>query len=275
MPHYQSFDGLNLYYEDQGAGLPVVCLPGLTRNTHDFDDVAPHLKDVRLIRLDYRGRGRSDYGDWHHYTVPVEGRDVLTLLDHLGIDRAAFIGTSRGGLITMMLAALAPDRVIGAALNDIGPELATNGIDRIMGYLGNRPPWKTIDDAVAALPHVMQGFNNVPESRWRAHAQRSYVETPDGLDIAYDKHLRDAVLEAAATPAPDLWPLFDALKGRPLALIRGANSDLLSPKAVEKMRARHPGMIYANVPDRAHVPYLDEPEALAALGEWLKQCRSA
>jgi len=128
MPHFTTSDGLSLHYTDEGAGLPLLCLSGLTRDGRDFDYVAPHLDQVRLIRMDYRGRGQSEWGDHSQYTIPVEARDAVELLDHLGLESAAVLGTSRGGLIAMLLAATARDRLTGVALNDIGPEIAPAGL---------------------------------------------------------------------------------------------------------------------------------------------------
>ncbi|MGC8202092.1 alpha/beta fold hydrolase [Aliiroseovarius sp. PTFE2010] len=273
MPHFTTFDGLNLHYDDQGDGLAVLCLAGLTRNGRDFDHVAPHLDGVRLIRMDYRGRGQSDYGDWRSYTIENEARDAIKLLDHLGLADAAILGTSRGGLIAMLLGLTDGDRVRGVALNDIGPELDTSGLDRIAGYLGKPPPWTTLADAAAAMPAANPGFTDVPPARWRAQVENNYVQGDHGLQLRYDPKLRDAVLEAPTGDAPDLWPLFDALAGKPVALIRGANSDLLGADTAQKMQDRHPGLIYREVPGRAHVPFLDEAPALEALRTWIQQCR--
>ncbi len=270
MPRFTTSDGVSLFYRDEGHGLPVLALSGLTRDGQDFDYVAPHLSGVRLIRLDYRGRGQSEWADHSTYTIPVEGRDALELLDHLGLAQAAILGTSRGGLISMGLAAVAKDRLLGVALNDIGPEIATDGLDVIMGYLGRNPSWKTVEEAVAKRPGVMKGFANVPESRWRTEVAHLYREGAEGLKIPYDPKLRDAIIEAGAQPAPDLWPFFDAFAGLPLAAIRGANSDLLSPATFAEMQRRRPDLIAAEVPDRGHIPFLDEPEALDALTKWLE-----
>lgn len=271
MPTFTTSDGLNLHYTDEGQGLPVLALAGLTRNGFDFDYVAPHLKGIRLIRLDYRGRGQSDWAeDWATYSIPIEGRDAVELLNHLGIDKAAILGTSRGGIIAMVLAATVKDRLLGVALNDIGPALETAGLDVIKDYIGKNPSWKTHAEAAAKRPALMTGFANVPSERWQAEVEKLYNETPDGLQITYDPKLRDAVLVAAEQLAPDLWPLFDAMQGLPLACIRGANSDLLSQATVDEMQSRHPDMITATVPDRAHIPFLDEPEALNALNKWLE-----
>ncbi|MFU8883486.1 MAG: alpha/beta fold hydrolase [Rhodobacterales bacterium] len=273
MPHFQTSDGLSLYFEDQGAGLPVLCLSGLTRNARDFDFMAPHLPGIRLIRLDYRGRGQSDWApDPLSYTVPREARDVLELLDHLGLEQVAVIGTSRGGLIAMVLAAMAKDRLLGVALNDIGPELDPGGLDVIMGYLGRHPDAATLDDLAVMRKTAMEAkFLGVPLARWRQEVTHTHRETPDGVRINYDPGLRDAVIAAGATGAPDLWPLFDAIAPLPAAVIHGANSDLLTAATVAKMAARMPGLIVAHVPDRAHIPFLDEPEALDALRQWLEQ----
>jgi len=272
MPRFTTSDGLSLHYSDEGQGLPVLALAGLTRNGSDFDYVAPHLKGVRLIRLDYRGRGKSDWADdWATYSIPIEARDAVELLDHLAIDRAAILGTSRGGLIAMVLAATVKDRLLGIALNDIGPALDTAGLDVIKTYIGQNPVWKTHAEAAAERPAAMAGFANVPAERWLAEVRKLYVETPDGLTLTYDPKLRDAVLAAASELAPDLWPLFDLMQGLPLACIRGANSDLLSRDTLLQMQARRPDMIATTVPDRGHIPFLDEPEALDALTKWLKE----
>lgn len=274
MPTFQTSDGLTLHYTDEGTGLPVLALSGLTRTVKDFDYVAPHLSSIRLIRLDYRGRGKSDWAeDWSTYSIPVEGRDAVELLDHLGIEKAAILGTSRGGLIAMVLAATVKDRLLGVALNDIGPTIENVGLDVIKNYLGRNPSWKTYTEALAAYPNIMTGFANVPESRWRAEVEKLYNETPDGLTITYDPKLRDAVLQPADVLAPDLWPFFDMMESLPLACIRGANSDLLSQETLDEMQRRRPDMIAVNVPDRAHIPFLDEPVALDALNRWLGEIR--
>ena len=274
MEYFNTFDGLRLAYQDTGQGLAVLCLAGLTRTSGDFDYVAPHLPDVRLIRLDYRGRGASAWAqDYMTYSVPVEAQDALGLLDHLALEKAAILGTSRGGLIAMTLAATARDRLIGVCLNDIGPEIAQVGRDRIMGFLGRNPQFASRKEMAAAMPGAMPGFANVPAERWQADVANRTLETPQGLTINYDPHLRDAALAAGIAPMPDLWPLFDAMAGLPLALIRGENSDLLSVQTTAEMRRRRPDMIFAQVPDRGHVPFLDEPRALVAIHAWLKACQ--
>lgn len=261
-------DGARLAFRDEGTGLPLLCLPGLTRSMADFDYLVPHLPPLRLIRMDYRGRGQSQWTGAATYTVEQEGRDALRLLDHLGVAKAAILGTSRGGLIGMVLGAVARDRVLGLILNDVGPEIARDGLTRIFDYVGRNPAGKTYEGYAERLSRT-PGFDGVPMSRWLEDARKLSVETPEGLRIPYDPALRDAFLKAFDGPPVDLWPLFDALQGLPLALIRGANSDLLTADTVQKMRMRRPDMAFAEVPGRAHIPFLDEPEAVALIRAFL------
>jgi pimeloyl-ACP methyl ester carboxylesterase len=270
MSFFRAADGARMAFVSEGAGLPVIALAGLTRAHTDFDFVAPHLGSVRLIRPDYRGRGASDWTGAATYSVPQEASDVLALMDHLGLERTAILGTSRGGLVAMALAAMAPGRLAGICFNDIGPVIERAGLEKIFDYVGRNPAAKTLDALVERFPRTMAGFAHVPEARWRAFAGRLYDEGPRGLTIRYDPALRESFLAGFQGPPVDLWPFFDACAGLPLALIRGANSDLLSMATVAEMRRRRPDMIFADVPDRAHVPFLDEPEALAAIRDWLR-----
>ena len=265
-------DGARLAYSDSGTGLPLLCLSGLTRTMGDFDYLAPHLPPLRLIRMDYRGRGQSAWTGPATYTIPTEAADAIALLDHLGIARAAILGTSRGGLIGMVLAATAKPRLLGLCLNDIGPVIDRDGLARIGTYIGRNPAPKTHQALADAYPRSMPGFANIPRSRWLAEARLHYTETPDGLRVTYDPALRDAFLAGMDAPPADAWPLLDACAGLPLALIRGANSDLLSAATMAEMQRRRPDMITATVPDRAHIPFLDEAESLGAVHAFLKAC---
>lgn len=269
---FTASDGARLAYRDEGQGLPLVCLAGLTRTMADFDYMIPHLPSVRLIRMDYRGRGESQWTGAQSYTVPQEGKDALELLDHLGVQRAAILGTSRGGLIGMMLAAVAKDRLLGLCLNDIGPEIHRPGLERIFDYVGRNPAAKTLAEIAEKMPRYSPGFANVPASRWLEEATKFYTEMPEGLRITYDPALREAFIAGFNGPAVDLWPLWEATAGLPVALIRGANSDLLAPETVAEMKRRRPDMIHAEVPDRAHIPFLDEPEAVVALRAFIGAC---
>lgn len=267
---FTAADGAKLAYRDEGEGLPVLCLAGLTRNMADFDYVAPHLPGVRLIRMDYRGRGQSDYTGAATYTVPQEGKDALALLDHLGLAKAAILGTSRGGLIGLLLAATAHDRLLGLCLNDVGPELERAGLEYIFDHLGRPPSARTYKE-MAERMQANPGFANVPEGRWLSDAHKRYQEGPEGLTLRYDPALREAFLKAFEGEAPDLWPLWQATAGFPVALIRGANSNLLSAGAAAEMQLRRPDTIFGEVPDRAHVPWLDEGESLRVIREWIKE----
>src|SRR6056297_2370720 len=245
MPRFTTSDGLSLHYTDEGQGRPVLCLAGLTRNGTDFSYLAPHLPGVRLIRL-----------------------------DHLGLARATIIGTSRGGLICMALSVTHPDRLWAVVLNDIGPVVDAAGLERIMDYVGKTPPFPDLDAAAQALAsgHA-HDFPGVPVSRWREQAGFMWEDAPDaGLVLRYDPKLRDALIgQAGVGEAPNLWDLFNGLKNMPVAAIRGANSDLLTAETLETMQDRHPGLIAATVPDRGHVPFLDEKEALQAIHSLLEQ----
>lgn len=274
MPRFTTSDGLSLYYEDEGQSAPILCLAGLTRNVTDFTYLMPHLTGHRVIRMDYRGRGKSDYAeDFMSYSILREGQDAIELMDHLEIDRFTLIGTSRGGLIAMALSVTHPGRMNGVVLNDIGPEVAPIGIERIMDYVGKTPPFSNLDAAAEAL-HAghAEGFPDVPLSRWREQAEFMWADAPGGgVALRYDAKLRDAMIgQAGAGEAPDLWQLFDGLKDLPVAAIRGANSDLLSFETFEKMQDRHPDLIAVTVPNRGHVPFLDEPEAVAAIHQLLE-----
>ena len=275
MPRFTASDGTELHFEDQGEGPAILCLAGLTRNSTDFTYLLPHLAGYRVIRADYRGRGQSQYPqDFMSYSILREGQDAIELMDHLGIDRFTLIGTSRGGLIAMALSLTHPGRMNGVVLNDIGPEVTDEGIARIMDYVGTEPPFADLDAAAEALRagHA-EGFPGVTLDRWREQAEFMWYDKPGGgVGLRYDAKLRDALIgQAGVGEAPDLWQLFDGLKSLPLATIRGANSDLFAESTFEKMAERHPGMIAATVPDRGHVPFLDEPEALDAIHALLEQ----
>ncbi len=274
MGEFKTSDGIRLHYEDSGAGVPLLCLAGLTRNGRDFSLLAPHMADARLITMDARGRGQSDHDPNHaNYNVLRETQDVIELLDHLALDRVVVLGTSRGGMNAMTLATLQPDRLAGVILNDVGPVIEPTGIARIMDYVGVAPNSKTFDEATAVLKAVMEPhFPGVPLEIWRVQAENQYQETPEGLALRYDPALRTALLEqAAAANVPDLWPFFEALQGIPTGVLRGANSDILSQATLKQMQTRHPGLITAEVPDRGHVPFLDEPQSLTVIRKILDQ----
>ena len=277
MASFQTSDNLTLYFEDDGDGSPVLCLAGLTRNCRDFDFLAPHMAGTRLIRMDYRGRGKSDYDDTYmNYSILREAQDAVELLDHLGLDQVTLLGTSRGGLIAMVLGFAHKARLNGVILNDIGPEVDHVGLERIIEYVGKEPSFPTYAAAAEGLKAVYEpAFPGVSYNRWLVQAEFMWREQgKETLALRYDARLRDAMVgQAGAGDAPDLWQLFGALEGLPLASIRGANSDLLTAETQAEMARRHAGMIAATVPNRGHVPFLDEPEALAAIHQLLEQIR--
>lgn len=276
MPNFTTSDGLSLHYTDsaQGQALPLICLPGLTRDGQDFRYFAPHGAHYRMITLDARGRGQSDLDpEIANYNVMREAQDVIELMDHLGLEQAAILGTSRGGMVAMVLAATAKDRLSAVVLNDVGPEIPQGGIARIMEYVGRRPAAKTYDKAAQTLAALMApAFPDVPPARWREEVEVFYDETPDGLSLRYDPRLRDALLEQAkAGPPPDLWALFMALEGLPCGAIRGANSDVLSHETYLEMQRRLPALQAVELDNRGHVPFLDERAALTLIHSVLDQ----
>jgi pimeloyl-ACP methyl ester carboxylesterase len=275
MQSFRAEDGARLAYRDEGDGLPLLALAGLTRDSRDFDYLAHHLPgNVRLIRLDSRGRGASDWTGPDTYTVAQEARDALALLDHLGLGRAAIVGASRGGLLGLVIAATAKHRLLGLCLNDIGPVIERDGLLRIGTHVGVEPAVPSLAEVADRMPAAMPGFDHVPPLRWQQETIRHYVQLDGHVGLTYDPALRQSFDAAMAAPLPELWPMFDACEGLPLALIRGARSDVLARDTAEEMCRRRPDLIFAEIPDRGHIPFLDEAEAVRAVRLWLGRIRS-
>jgi pimeloyl-ACP methyl ester carboxylesterase len=264
-----SADGLRLYARDYGppasGRLPVVCLPGLARTSADFDDLARALAGDaegprRVLALDYRGRGKSEWDtDWRRYDVRVELDDTLQVLTAAGVEGAVFVGTSRGGLITMALGAIRPAVVRGAVLNDIGPVIDPKGLVRIRGYVGKLPTPRSFAEAAEVLRRMSGAqFPGFTEEQWQTMARGTWREADGRLELAYDPRLMKT-LEAIDldTPLPILWPLFDALRNVPLLALRGANSDLLAASTLDEMGRRHPDLEAVTVAGQGHAPVLD------------------
>ncbi len=271
-----TLNGRRLAYADSGGGGPaVLCLPGLTRTMADYADLAGHLASrFRVIRMDCRGRGRSEHADdpLAEYTLQVEGSDAVALLGHLGIVRATVIGTSRGGLIGMGLAAGLPDLVSALVLNDIGPVVERTGLDFIMTYLGRDPAVPDFESAAAKLRASLGGaFPDLTEAAWLAFARRTYADDGGRPALNYDPRLRDATAAALSAAPADLWDLFAAIRC-PILAIRGENSDILSAATLNEMARRRPDMAQVTVGNRGHVPFLDEPEAVTAIDAFLERC---
>lgn len=272
MKPFITHDGLTLDYQIEGEGKPLLCLPGLTRNLNDFDELtAAMVGEVQVIRLSMRGRGGSDRaGDYKSYNIVQEARDALDFMDFLGLEKATVIGTSRGGFNAMVIAATAPERLAGVLLNDIGPELAEAGIAKIMDYVGQPPTAKNLASLVAGLKADMGAdFPDLSDEKWTELATRWFDVSDTGVALNYDSGIGKAMHEQAQGEAPDVWGLFDMMAKVPLALLRGENSDLLSRETAAEMQARRPDMLYAEVRNRGHIPLLDEPESLAVIRQLL------
>ncbi len=278
---WTSSDGLKLWARDYGGGagparLPVICLHGLTRNSRDFEDVAPAIAAAgrRVLAFDVRGRGRSAYDpNPTNYNPAVYAGDVASLMAEAGIARAIFLGTSMGGLITMTLATMRPDLIAGAILNDIGPEIATEGLTRIGSYVGSGEPaasWAEAAERTRAINGSAQP--HLTDADWDRFARRTWREVEPGkLVLDYDPAIAQAFAAApAGTPSPDLWPLFMALAiNRPILLVRGGASDLLAQGTAARMQAMAPQMRRVDIDGVGHAPTLDEPAARRAITDFL------
>jgi pimeloyl-ACP methyl ester carboxylesterase len=276
-----SDDGLRLHVNVFGsrrqASVPVVCLPGLARTGADFDALAMALsRDLepprRVITMDYRGRGRSDYDrNPLNYNLATELADLLSVITALDIGPAVFIGTSRGGILAMLLATARPTAIAGVVLNDIGPVIEVRGLARIKSYVGQLPEPSNFADGARILRQVFAAhFPKLSDDDWMAFAKRSFKEQDGRLVPTYDvriaKTLEGIDLERPIQP---LWSEFDALSSRPVMVIRGANSDILSAATVEAMHARRRDMMAVEVPDQGHAPLLAEREIIGQISSFL------
>ena len=270
-------DGLRLHYRDypgSGERPPLLCLPGLTRNARDFADFGERFSPrFRVLALDFRGRGESDYDPLPaRYNPLTYAGDVLQLLDHLGIARAIFVGTSLGGLVTMIAATMAPDRIVAAILNDVGPELSQAGLDRIKSYVGKDLRFKSWQEAAAAIADNNARLPaSYSQSDWIKAARRACREQGGEISYDYDMAIAQLFSAASANPKVDLWPIFAALAQKPLLVVRGENSDLLAPEALGRMIAAAPNGHSVTVGGAAHAPTLTEPEAVVAIDRFLSE----
>ncbi|GAA0641908.1 alpha/beta fold hydrolase [Brevundimonas lenta] len=280
---WNSADGLSLYARDYAAAagpakLPVIAIHGLTRNSKDFEVIAPLIAQSgrRVLAIDVRGRGLSDRApDPMTYQPAQYAQDVLALLQQAGIERAVFVGTSMGGLITMALAAIRSKVIAGAIINDVGPEVAKEGLMRIAAYTGQAVDTPTWAEAAAYAKQTNGvAFPHYTDKDWDAFARRVFREGTEGAPVLnYDPDIMVPIRAAGAKAlVPNLWPMFTRLtKGRQVLLIRGETSDLLSPAIAAKMRKRAPRMDYVEVPGVGHAPMLDEAEAKAAIFPFLSE----
>ena len=271
---WTSADGLSLYYRDYAGpegydGPPVICMHGLTRNSRDFAELAEHIAETRRVMvLEMRGRGQSDYAPDASTYHPVQYvADVEALLTEQGIERFIAIGTSMGGLMTMMLAANKPGRIAAVVMNDIGPKVEMAGIERISGYVGHGRSYPTWMHAARSICSVHgEAFPDYDLDQWLEMAKRTMVVSQNGrISYDYDMAIAEPFKEPDGAAPADLWPAFDALSGVPMVLIRGELSDLLSPETVAEMAKRNPAMTTVTVPRVGHAPMLTEPEAREAI----------
>jgi len=285
-PHYADryftvADGLKLHYRDYpgDAGKPpLLCLPGLTRNSKDFTQLAEHISPrFRVLALEFRGRAMSDYDPVPaRYNPLTYAQDVIQLLDQLDILQAIFVGTSLGGLVTMTVAAIAPQRIAATVLNDIGPEIAVAGVDRIKSYVGKGMRFQNWDDAAEAVAaNNAHAFENYAHDDWVRMAQRNCREENGEIVFDYDMAIALPFNTAGPTPNVDMWPFFQTLAQKPLLVIRGAKSDLLAAEALERMHAAAPNMRSAVVRGVGHAPELNEPEAVEAIDAFLGEVERA
>ncbi len=276
---WSSGDGLRLHYRDYEGGRadrpPIVCIPGLTRNARDFEGVADRLKgEWRLICVELRGRGQSDYAkDAMTYVPPTYWQDVEALIAALELKRFVLFGTSLGGLITMLLALADKERIAGALLNDIGPELEQGGLEHIRSYVGRSQSWPTWLHAARFLCEA-QGdrYPGWDIGQWLVHAKRLCKLTPGGrIVFDYDMRIAEPFRQPGGDSGFDLWTAFAALKGVPSLVVHGGISDLLSRATVERMLAEVGDMEAATVPNVGHAPTLEEPEAVAGIDRLLRR----
>jgi len=273
--YWTSSDGLRLHYRDHDGPSdrpPIVCLPGLTRNARDFEPVADrYAGNWRVLSLDFRGRGLSDYDpNPVNYAPATYAADVLALFDEIGIDRAVLFGTSLGGLVTMVVAAKAYGRIAGAMLNDIGPEIDQAGIERIRGFVGRATEfgsWEDLANALAARnADVYPGYS---AEQWQVFARKISSEHEGRITFDYDMAIANNFNRAPSGPAASVWPLYQGMAGIPLLILRGELSDLLDAEVARKMTESLPEAELVVVPNVGHAPALDEPESVGGIDRLL------
>lgn len=273
--YFATNDGLKLHYRDYPGPSerpPLVCLHGLTRNSKDFADFAERYSPRwRVLALDFRGRGSSSHDPLPaRYNPLTYAGDVLQLLDQLRIEKAVFVGTSLGGLVMMTIAAMAPQRIAASILNDVGPDVDVAGVERILTYVGKDRRFRTWDEAADAIAsNYGASFDRYTHDDWVKMAKRNCREENGEIRFDYDMAIAEPFRTTGPVPRVDLWPLFEALGLTPLLVVRGAKSDLLTEATVARMQEVVPNMKLATVVGVGHAPELNEPEAIAAVDEFL------
>jgi pimeloyl-ACP methyl ester carboxylesterase len=275
--HLVAQDGLRLYFRDYGdplsPRLPLLCLTGIVRNSADFADLADrHAGERRVICPDYRGRGRSAYdSDWRNYDPFVYANDLAHLMAATGLERVVVVGTSLGAALAMGLAVLTPAQLAGIVLNDFGPEVAANGVSRILDYIGADHPQPDWPSAVRHLKELLPTLSIRTDEGWLKLARGTYREGADRmLHFDWDVNLAKP-LAAANGSVPDLWPYFRALGRLPVLALRGDLSDVLSQATFDRMAVVKPDLERVTVANAGHAPTLNEPEAAAAVDDFIRR----
>ena len=268
-------DGLKLHYRDYPGSSdrpPILCLHGLTRNSRDFAEFAERFSpQFRVLSLEFRGRADSDYDPQPmRYNPLTYAGDAIEFLDSLGIDRAIFVGTSLGGLVTMTIAATQPQRIAATILNDIGPDVDMSGIERILSYVGKDVRFKSWDEAADTIAsNYGAAFDRYTHDDWVKMAKRNCREIDGEIGFNYDMAIAEPFRASGPAPQVDLWPLFNVLASKPLLVVRGGKSDLLTAETLTKMQAASPNVRVAVVEGVGHAPELNEPEAIEAIDAFL------
>jgi len=278
-------DGLRLHVREYGTasapGLPVVCLPGLARTAADFDELAPALANGppqrHVIAIDSRGRGHSDHdADHANYNCTVELGDIISVLFALGVGPAIIVGSSRGGILTMLLGAMHPTAIAGVVLHDVGPVMEAKGVARLKGYVGKLPHPRSYEEGADVLRRLMSAqFPKLTTEQWLGAAGRTWHFKHGAFKPAYDVGIANALAGIdIELPMPAMWNEFDALAGVPMLVIRGANSDILTVATVAAMRARRASMELIEIPDQGHAPLL-EGELVRRIVRFVSDCENA
>lgn len=273
---YSAQDGTSLYYREYGNSLSsataILCLPGVSRNSHDFHQLACTLSQKRrVICPDYRGRGRSNYdNDPSNYHPKVLLDDIRHLLVASGLHHFVAIGTSMGGLLATAFGAVVPTTLRGVILNDIGPEIGDTGLDKVLSYIGRDNPQEDWDNAVGAVGEMLPGLKLRTDEEWLSAAKGTFREGEDGkLHIDWDPRIVEAMRQR--TPSEELWPLFNSLRPFPVLAFRGEISEILSAETLRKMSAAHPNLTAVTIAGAGHTPSLNEPEAQSAIKAFLEK----
>lgn len=278
---YPSPDGLTLYARDYNSVPPnaptIVCIPGLTRNSRDFAEIAEHMAgQLRVLCVELRGRGKSNYDPtFENYNPGTYVKDIVALLDQLKIEQVILLGTSLGGIVSMLISTLSPERVQAVIMNDIGPVVDQTGLARIQSYVGKSPPVTSWADAVAQIKQTgVDAFPNYDDDQWLALAHKLFLEDETSTPVLdYDPNISKPFGAANEGPS-DMWALFEAVQQKPLLLIRGALSDILARDIFDEMLTRHTNAQSVELANIGHAPMLDEPDAISAIDGFLASLAS-